>query len=436
MRDSGRISAAIEVLTDFEARRVPLKVCLADWGRSHRFAGSKDRAWISGLCLDALRQKASLAWQMKSDSPRAVILATLAHVWGWPIDRVQETASEEPHGPGALTEEEMQALQAPASLDDAPLAVKANMPEWLTTEYMPSGFDLAQEGAAMTTRASVDLRVNTLKADVDKAKKAVSITGAEPSALLATALRIPAPAAHERASSVETIPAYNKGWVEVQDIGSQLCALAAGDVAGKQVLDFCAGGGGKTLALAAMAANKGQIFAWDADGRRLAPIFDRLRRAGVRNVQVRSPADGGTLDDLKDKMDVVFIDAPCTGSGTWRRRPDTKWRLTEKQLQTRMDDQDAVLNEAALYVKPGGVLVYVTCSFLKQENEDRLEAFVNTHPGCEYVDTLERMTATGLLQDGAVSTLENCRAANGALRFSPHKTETDCFFVSVLRRPE
>src|SRR5205085_9238874 len=174
----------------------------------------------------------------------------------------------------------------------------------------------------------VDLRVNTLKTDPARALKA--LTAFEPQALseLPDAIRIAAPDPSARSGAVEAIPQFSKGWFEVQDLGSQIAASAAGDVKGKQVLDLCAGGGGKTLALAAAMGNTGQIYAYDSDARRLTDTVRRSDRAGVRNLQVRSPLHADALKGLEGRMDVVFIDAPCSGSGSWRRHPDTKWRLT------------------------------------------------------------------------------------------------------------
>lgn len=434
MRDPGKISAAIEVLADFEKRRVPLKVCLADWARGHRFAGAKDRAWISGLCLDVLRCKHSLGYLMKDDTPRARALGALRFSWGWDLSLLAQCASEEPHGPGALSEAEEQALASDGAMSEVSDSIAGDYPDWLAPSFARVFDDPVAEAAAFTQRAPIDLRVNSLKADSQKALKSLGTLGGEVSDLLINALRLPAPESTRRAGAVETIPSYGKGWVEVQDLGSQIAAAAAGDLTNCQVLDFCAGAGGKTLALSAMAQNKGQIFAWDADGRRLAPIFERIRRAGARNIQVRSPADGGTLADLVGKMDLVFVDAPCTGTGTWRRRPDTKWRLTKSQLETRMKEQDDALSAAAPYVKPGGKLVYVTCSFLAEENEDRLAAFRTQQSDFTPVETLAEINASGQLAEGAMAVLEACKVSDGALRLTPKRCGTDGFFVSVLQR--
>ncbi len=206
----------------------------------------------------------------------------------------------------------------------------------------------------------------------------------------------------------------------MQDIGSQIAASAAGEIKGKQVLDFCAGGGGKTLALAAAMGNTGQLYAYDSDARRLTDTVRRSQRAGVRNLQVRSPIEKDPLRGLEAKMDLVFVDAPCTGSGTWRRHPDAKWRLSPEQLERRMAEQDAVLDGAAPFVKTGGRLVYVTCSLFAEENEDRVAAFLARTSGFALVP--------------AAGPADAFLTAEGYLRLTPRGAGTDGFFVATLRR--
>ena len=375
MRLSGRLSAAIDILNDFHARRVPLKTAIADWGRSNRYAGAKDRAWISGLCLDALRRRNSILAAMDAASDdsigRALTFGAAGFIWRTPLRDLVDASEEEPHGPGSLSDIECRQLES-ATLSTA----VDDFPEWLGQSVTRVfGEESGAEMAAFGQRADVDLRINTLKAAPEKALQALKPVKAVAHAFSRTAVRIAAPDPSEKAPSVTVIPAFNKGWVEVQDLGSQIAAAAVGDVKGAQVLDYCAGGGGKTLALAAMMENTGQLYAYDIDPRRLKPLFHRAKRGGVRNLQVRSPAGSETLDDLEGRMDIVFVDAPCTGVGTWRRHPDTKWRLTEQQLSRRISEQDAVLKSAAAFVRPGGALFYVTCSFLMEENEDRLSRF-------------------------------------------------------------
>ncbi len=423
MRDGGRLTAAIEVLTDVETRHRPIRMALKNWGESARYAGSKDRAYVSGLALDALRRRRSLGWRMRDDSPRAAILGVLKFEWDWTVDRIAEAVAEPFHGHGELTEAERAALASPRDLAEAPPAVRGDFPQWLEASLVRTfGDAVAEEGAALAERAPVDLRVNTLKCDPARALKATAPLNAHPVPELETALRIEAPAASERAGSVETIPAFSKGWFDVQDLGSQIAAACAGEVKGAQVLDLCAGGGGKTLALAAAMGNTGQIYAYDSEARRLADTIRRGDRAGVRNLQIRSPVHADPLKGLEARMDVVFIDAPCSGSGAWRRHPDTKWRLSEETFAKRQADQNAVLSLGAQFVKPGGRMIYVTCSVLPEEDEDRVAAFLAATSGYSV------RAATADPQ------LVQYLTPEGYLRLSPKSAGTDGFFVAVLER--
>ena len=435
MRDGARIAAAIGVLEEIETRHKPVRMALKSWGESARYAGAKDRAFVSGLVLDALRRRRSIGWQVGDDSPRAVMLGVLALVWRWPLDRLAEAAAEEPHGPGALSSAETAGLANPRALDDAPPAVRGDYPDWLDAPFERAfGQARADETAALSTRAPVDLRVNTLKTDRARALKALETLGAAPADLLANAVRVPAPDAAERAPAVESAPEFAKGWFEVQDLGSQIAAAAAGPIKGKQALDLCAGGGGKTLALAAAMGNSGQLYAYDSEARRLADTVTRSQRAGVRNLQVRSPLRPDALDGLEGRMDLVFVDAPCTGSGTWRRHPDAKWRLTPAQLERRIAEQDEVLAQAVAFVKPGGRLVYVTCSLLAEENEDRIAALLALHPDFRVVPTLDAIAASGQLEPAALASLSGRATPAGFLRLTPATAATDGFFVAVLER--
>jgi 16S rRNA (cytosine967-C5)-methyltransferase len=419
MRDGGRVSAAIEVLTEIETRHFPAKMALKRWGETARYAGSKDRAFVSGLVLDALRRKRSLGWMMGDPSARGVVLGVLAFTWQWTPDRIAEAAAEE-HGFGALTDGERERLANPVSLGNAPPPIAGDYPDWLEERLVRTlGADQTVEMQALAERAPVDLRVNTLKTDADRAAKALAPIHAAPAGILPNAFRIPAPAAADRTPSVEAVPAFSKGWFEVQDLGSQIAAAVAGEVKGKQVLDFCAGGGERERLAAAM-GNTGQIFAHDSDARRLADCIRRGQRAGVRNLQIRSPIEATPLKGLEGKIDVVFVDAPCTGSGTWRRHPDAKWRLSPDQLAKRQIEQDSVLEDASTFVKAGGRMVYVTCSLLTDENEDRVAGFLERHP--EFA-----------VKPIALEGVEHV-TPEGYLRLTPHRAGTDGFFAAVLER--
>ncbi len=435
MTPSARLAAAIQVLSEIEERHQPAHLALKSWGGQARYAGSKDRAWVSGLVLDALRRKRSLGWLVGDDGPRARALAALRFAWGWDVQEVIDAAAGEPHGPGSLTRDEVGRLTEPRSLADAPPPVLGDYPDWLDASLERAfGQDRAEEGASLSHRAPVDLRVNTLKADAERVLKALAGMRAEPSDALSNALRIPAPGAAERAAAVESLPVFAKGWFEVQDLGSQIAAAAAGEVKGRQVLDYCSGGGGKTLALAAAMANTGQIYAYDTDMRRLSEVVTRGQRAGVRNLQIRSPSDQDPLAGLEGRMDVVFVDAPCTGSGTWRRHPDAKWRLTPAQLERRTQEQAQVLGAAQAFVRPGGRLVYVTCSILAEENEDQVSAFLQGNPGFMPVSTLDAIAASDLATEPGLAALSERLTSEGFLRLSPRAGGADGFFIAVMER--
>jgi 16S rRNA (cytosine967-C5)-methyltransferase len=271
------------------------------------------------------------------------------------------------------------------------------------------------------------MRVNRLKSERGKVAKALERFAATAASVSPDGLRIAATEGDGRHPNVTVEPAFQKGWFEVQDEGSQLAALLTAAKPSEQVLDLCAGAGGKTLAMAAMMENKGQIHATDSDRARLAPIFDRLKRAGARNVQVREA--GRPLDDLAGRMDLVLIDAPCTGTGVWRRRPDAKWRLSERALADRIAEQDALLAGAVRYLKPGGRLAYVTCSLLPDENGERIGAVVAANPEFHAVPPAEVIAAAGL-----PGLTEASRATETGLILSPCRTRTDGFFVAMLRR--
>lgn len=433
MRDGGRIAAAIDVLSDVLNRHQPVKVAARDWGKRARYAGSKDRAWVSGLVLDALRKRNSIGHAMGDDGPRGLILGALAHAWGWDIRKIDD-AMDEQHAPSALTLQERERLvMAPDPAAEAHIV--GDFPEWLSPHMTRVFGEMAGvEGQAMAVRADVDLRVNTLKVDAEKASAPLRSAKAEPSRLLKHAFHIPARDPSQREASLESIPAYSKGWVEVQDAGSQIAAAAANVRAGEQVLDYCAGGGGKTLALAAAMGGKGQVFAYDIEGRRLSALVPRLKRSGAHNVQMVHPREPEALAALEGQMDCVFVDAPCTGTGTWRRRPDTKWRVKPGSLQTRIEQQTEVLNAAAKYVKPGGRMLYATCSFLIEEDEDRVNAFLEAHPGWVQEDAVAHVVESDLLTDEGLAIVKAGQGPDGSVRLTPRTAGTDGFFFATLRR--
>lgn len=424
MRPGARQQAAIEILSTLENQRRPAADALKDWMLSHRFAGSKDRAEIGDLVFGALRWKQSSAFRMGADTPRAWVWGALRWGFGWSAEQIEQSAYNDPHAPSPPTEAERTAL-ADATLEGAPPWVRGDYPEWLDASFARAfGEARADEGAALAPPAPLDLRANTLKTSRDKLIAALAESPKLKEAPLATphapdGVRIPW--AQGRTFPWATEQSFLKGWFEVQDEGSQLTALLSGAAPGMQVADVCAGGGGKTLALAALMQNKGQIFAHDVDGRRLAPLRERAERAGVRNLQIRAPArTRDVLEDLQGRMDIVFVDAPCTGSGTWRRNPDSKWRLRPNALAKRQQEQHEALRLAAPLVKPGGRLVYVTCSVLPEENEDAVAAFLASYAEFQPV--------------GLGSVVAPMYPRGVGLQMTPMFAGCDGFFIAALER--
>lgn len=430
MRLGGRIAAAIEVIEDMTQRRRPVADALKDWGLAHRFAGSGDRAAIGNLVYDVLRQRRSLAHRMGGEDPRLLVIGAFLLSAGMAPDEFAAALEGDRFAPVLPDRAALQHFLN-AGLDDAPAAIAADVPDWLAGPLERSlGADWIKEARALSERPPLDIRVNTLKATRDEVEVELKPFEARSMALSPVGLRIPPIFGEGRHPNVQVERGFQTGLFEIQDEGSQIAALLAGAKSGETVLDYCAGAGGKTLALAAMMNNEGTIHAFDADRQRLAPIWDRLARAGAGNVTVHAPRDD--LSPLENGMDLVLVDAPCTGAGTWRRRPDAKWRLTEAQLARRTAEQDAVLAKAARYVKPGGRLVYITCSLLRDENAARVEAFLERH-GDFALEDAEAIWTEALPGTGQPYLSE--RMAQGCvLTLTPHRSGTDGFFFAALTR--
>jgi 16S rRNA (cytosine967-C5)-methyltransferase len=431
MTPAARLAAAIEVFEALEKERRPAADAVKNWGLSHRFAGSGDRAAIAGLVYDALRRRASSAWLMGADSARAILIGMLKRERGLDTDAIARLADGSRYAPEALSEDERQRLDS-ADMTGAPPHVAGDYPEWLDAHFTRVFGDArAEEGAALASRAPLDLRVNTLKAERDAVAAMLSDHKPELSRWSPWGLRIRL-AADAKSPAIHAEPAFLKGMIEVQDEGSQLAALFSGAKPGEQVIDLCAGAGGKTLAMAAMMQNKGQVFATDDDKRRLAPIHDRLKRSGARNVQVRTPKSiGGELADLAGRIDLVLIDAPCTGTGAWRRNPDAKWRMRPGSLEQRTKEQAEILDRAVPLLKAGGRIAYVTCSVLDEENGAQVRAFLARHPEFSVQLPAEVVHALG---ERAFMFSKAARLGDEGILMTPRTTGTDGFFVSVLRR--
>ncbi|AHK43116.1 Fmu (Sun) domain protein [Ensifer adhaerens OV14] len=423
----GRLAGAIEVLEDIEKRKRPVADALKDWGLSHRFAGSGDRSAIGNIVYDALRMKLSHAYLMDSDSAAALGHAVMYRQWGFSPEALAAELDGDKFAPEMPSADMAQAF-ATRRLDDAAPHIQGDIPEWVQASFEENfSEDWLDEAKALAGRPTLDLRANTLKSTRDKVLKALERSGAEAATIARNGIRIPAGEGASRLPNVTAELSFQKGWFEVQDEGSQIVADLAFPQEGEQVLDYCAGGGGKTLAMSAAMNNKGQVHAYDTDRKRLAPIIERLKRAGTRNVQVHDSAD--SLAPLAGRFDRVLVDAPCTGTGTWRRRPDTKWRLNQKNLEERISQQEEALASAAQFVRPGGHLIYVTCSVLPEENEAQVYGFCEDNPEFEILSAADIWA--GLF---GTDKPQPWSADMKTVTLTPASTGTDGFFFCLMQR--
>ena len=367
MTPAARIQAAVEIVDRWRSGAEALDHVLAAWGRANRYAGSGDRRAIADLVYDAVRRLRSAAWVAGAPddlSGRNALIGSLL------LDGHDPAAlfTGERYAPPPLTQSEVARLGRP--LETAPRPVRLDFPDWLAPHLDPVP-DAAL--ARMRERAPVWLRANLLRCDRDAAIAALAAEGieAEPGPLSPTCLLVRSGARRVAASA-----AFRDGLVELQDAASQAAADYARAAPGETVLDYCAGAGGKTLALAAAIKGRGRLHAHDIAPDRLDRLPERARRAGAE-VALHPP---GETAELAGACDLVLVDAPCSGSGTWARHPDAKWRLTPELLAAHAARQDRILDAAAPAVRPGGRLVYVTCSLLAAENEDRVARFLAAHP--------------------------------------------------------
>jgi 16S rRNA (cytosine967-C5)-methyltransferase len=369
MTPSARVAAAAGLLDQILAG-APAERTLTNWARASRFAGSKDRAAVRDLVYDALRRRRSLAWVGGTETGRGLMIGALRRAGTDPA----ELLTGEGHALPQLGPQD-----APRDLRSAPPGVQLDMPDWLLAHLQASlGKDLEAACLALAGRGPVTLRANLLKGNRDDAQAALAEDGIEAARdpEVPTALQV-----RDGAGKVTVSRAFLQGLVELQDASSQAAVLRLPMQDGQRVLDFCAGGGGKTLAIGALA--KVQLFAHDKDSRRMADLMVRAARAGLRVELLADPASEAPFD-------LVYVDAPCSGSGTWRRTPDAKWRLTPERLAAFAALQDDLLAQTADLVTAGGWLVFATCSILREEGEERVEAFLARRSGWVQEDWMRR----------------------------------------------
>jgi 16S rRNA (cytosine967-C5)-methyltransferase len=410
-------TALIEQVYKFEH---PTDAVVARYFREHRSLGPRERATLSDTVYASLRERLKFEWLARSGSGskwrRLAIL-------GFPGDRDFLKS--------ALSEPEKTWLDHCLAVTDADLMAphRHNLPEWLAAalrEQVGPEFDAL--AASLNQPASLDLRVNSLKKKREAVLAELRQAGlaAEPTPFSPLGIRL------SGKPSLAKLPAFVLGDIEVQDEGSQLLALLLDAKRGEMVVDFCAGAGGKTLAIGAAMRNSGRLYAFDTSGHRLDALKPRLARSGLSNVHPVAIAHerDERIKRLAGKIDRVLVDAPCSGLGTLRRSPDLKWRQNPDTVAAQAQLQQAILNSAARLLKPGGRLVYATCSLLREENEAVCAAFALAHPGFEVVRTAE------LLAQAQVPQAESlCTDGGGEfLRLWPHRHATDGFFAAVWRK--
>lgn len=426
MTPAARIQAVIELLAEVEATPRPADTLASLYFRARRFIGSKDRQAINTRFYRIMREYYRLSWWVKQSNlpptPRYLVIAALILDKEHSAASLPKIFSGEKFAPDELKPAEQRLANAleGKKLDDPAMPVQQRMecPDWAFAPLQAAlGDRFEDEMKAMLGTAPMDLRVNPIKAKRDDVLKQLKEEGfsVEAGKISPYSIRV-----FDR-PSITQHPLYQDGHIEIQDEGSQMVALVADAKPGEQVVDFCAGAGGKTLALGAAMQNKGRIIAMDVLGGRLNRAKERFRRAGLHNIETRA------LTSERDKyvkrhpgkFDLVLVDAPCTGVGTWRRDPDKRWRQLGPGLSALVPLQRSILESAFRMVKPGGRLVYATCSMLPDENENQVESFVRDYPEFSVRPVSEFMDVPG---------------ADKYLKMTPAQHDTDGFFAAVLIR--
>ena len=410
------------------APRKPADAIANSFFRDRRYIGSGDRRSVSDRAWGVLRARRRLTWWVERAglpvSPRLLVAASLL-LEGWAVSGVMQSFSGGAYGPTPLTPAEQTGLVEleghTLSHPKMPQAVKLEVPDWILPLLRERfGHELNAEMAVMSEPAPLDLRVNLLKSTLEEVQASLTTEGIEsvPTPISPWGLRV----AGRR--PITTGPAFQSGVVEIQDEGSQLVAALLDARPDMRVVDWCAGAGGKTLALAMSMKNRGHIVACDVSAPRLDGAVRRLRRAGVHNVERHLVEAGDKWAKRRaGSFDRVLVDAPCTGTGTWRRNPDARMRLTERDLSELVEKQAGILDQASRLVRKGGKLVYATCSILPGENEAQVQAFLSAHSDFSLVP-LTRAWTLAVPPPGP----------GPYLLLTPRQHGTDGFFAAVMER--
>ena len=436
MHDIARVQAVIDLVSSIEeamaTQKLPADAIISSYFRTRRYAGSKDRRFIIERVYQILREREVLVWMLKTANEktitaRALFLASaIKHG-----DSLEGFMVAHAHGPSPITAEEQALIESLKliNINDIPAFIKANIPEWARVKFETRfAGNAAQEAEALNQRAEVHVRVNTIKSDRKTTREALEKEGIE----CVEGRYAPTSLVLSQAAALQNLPLYRDGWVEMQDEAAQIASVLVDAKPNHKVVDLCAGAGGKSLAIAAFMQNDGMIFATDINQRRLKDLEKRAKRAGASIIRPEAVEKDGddrvrAFEEYTQAMDRVVVDAPCSGSGTWRRNPDQRWRFGTADIEALQKVQSQLLTEGAALCKVGGRLIYMTCSLFEDENEGIIDTFLNNHPAYRIVDWKS-------LWGAGNSPLKTAAKREDFLLLTPLQHSTDGFFIAILER--
>jgi 16S rRNA (cytosine967-C5)-methyltransferase len=425
---ASQIQSSIEILEQILNRHRTVPSVMKEWGVNNRYAGVKDRATITNILNASLRRKSSSSYIMSDDSPRAILIGTLINEFQFDINALYDLFNNEKHAPISLSDEEvLKVKEANEKLKNSEKWIKNDLPEWAASEYEKT-FDINQDEQLqhLSNMPDLDIRVNSIKTNISKVEGELQKFLPIKTHHSPYGLRFRATGLSHKYPNLEKTLAYSKGHIEIQNEGSQIASILSGVIPGQQVLDYCAGHGGKAVVLSMLMNNTGQIFLHDIDESRLSNVPSRMRRLGIKNYQIKVNLENIQNSNL---FDVVFVDAPCTGSGTWRRKPDLKWRSSKEKLNVNIKAQHDIIREASKFVKVGGKLIYVTCSIFDSENDSQISDFLSSN------STFKLINYQTQWKYDENNIPKNAKSHNeDTLLLSPMTHNTDGFFVAILER--
>ncbi len=442
MRHPARIQAAIELLNAIEQSLAEggasADVIIKAYFRARRYAGSKDRAAVAELVYGVLRQRAELLWCLQDGvepgtalNGRAMMIVWLTRKSAMTIDRLGEIFDGSAYAPEPLDAEERALVASLPAAAMLPEWVTCQCPAWLIGKLQARfGTGIAAEFAAMNDRAPLDIRVNTQIAAVAEVAEGLAQAGftAERLKYAPAGFRLP------NGTPVTQLPVMLSGQIEIQDEAAQVASALSMARSPNTVVDLCAGAGGKALAMASLMTGDGQVYAFDTVERRLFELIARAKRARAANIQTlclpeAGPDRAALVEEFKGETDLVVLDVPCSGTGTWRRNPEARWRLTPARLDKYLEIQAGLLEEGAALVQKNGMLAYMTCSLLREENEAQILAFLTAHKEFQVVPYRDLWP-----EEGAQAAPETLSSQPECLCLSPGSHGTDGFFMAFMQR--